>query len=167
MSRASSWWGLSITRSVNTLLPAPWQHSWECRMFTCLETVYLTPNLNISLLHLVSYISIQYINLWLEQNFSAMCCFLLILSLLIWSLVEVVFECLMKLCFSDTNGTNWCHRGYCWLSEAIRCCKHPTESPRCPNPSFQSRMFTAPSGCQQWKSIWDQDSLFPRAYCNV
>lgn len=76
MRKASSWWGVSITRSVNTPLPAPWQHSWECRMFTCLETVYLTTNLNISLLHLVRYICIQGINLLLEQNFNMMCCFL-------------------------------------------------------------------------------------------
>lgn len=66
-----------------------------------------------------------------------------------WSLVEY-----MK--FSVMNGTHKCHRwGYSWLSEAIRCCKHPTESPHFPNPSFQSRMFTAPPGCQQWKSSWE------------
>lgn len=35
------------------------------------------------------------------------------------------------------------------MSKATRCCKHPTESPRRLNPSFQSRMFTAPPGCQQ------------------
>lgn len=77
MSSASSQWRFSITRSVNTPLPAPWQHSWECRMFTCLETVYLTTNLNISLLHLVCHICIQYIYLLLQQNFNIICCFLL------------------------------------------------------------------------------------------
>lgn len=39
--RSNAWRGFFITRSVNTPLPAPWQHSWECRMFTCLETIYL------------------------------------------------------------------------------------------------------------------------------
>lgn len=52
---SKTWWDFSITRSVNTPLPAPWQHSWECRMFTCLETVYLTTS-NTSFLHLICYI---------------------------------------------------------------------------------------------------------------
>lgn len=102
-------WDFSITRSVNTPLPAPWQHSWECRMFTCLETVYLTTS-NTSFLHLICYISNG-----LSPNVN----------------MSVLFSpCKMR------------------LLKAMRSCKHPTESPHSLNPSFQSRMFTAPPGCQ-------------------
>lgn len=52
--------------------------------------------------------------------------------------------------------TSTFNRGYGWVSGAIGCCKHPTESPCCQNPSFQSRMFTAPPGCQLWKSACDE-----------
>lgn len=104
-----TWWDFSITRSVNTPLPAPWQHSWECRMFTCLETVYLTTS-NTSFLHLICYIS----------NGPS-------------PIVN------MSVLFSPCEKR---------LLKAIRSCKHPTESPHNLNPSFQSRMFTAPPGCQ-------------------
>lgn len=103
-SKASSLWGLSITRSVNTPLPAPWRHSWECRMFTRLETVGATTNSNISIVHLVWRSRTRHIDLQWERK-----------------LKYVVFTC----------GKTQTHRRCCWLSEAIRCCKHPTESPHC------------------------------------
>lgn len=140
----SSWWGFSITRSVNTLLPAPWQHSWECRMFTCLETVdnkfkYLTHPSGIL------YICIQYINLPFEQNFNVICCF----SVWNW-FTELV------------PG-----RGYSLLSEAIRCCKHPTESPRCPKPQlpvkdvYSSSRLPTMEKHLRWRPKWATLLLVP------
>lgn len=103
-SKASSLWGLSVTRSVNTPLPAPWRHSWECRMFTRLETVGATTNSNISILHLVWRGRTPHIDLQRERK-----------------LKYVAFMW----------GKTQTRRRRYWPSEAIRRCKHPTESPHC------------------------------------